>query len=391
MGRLIIIFIIFIMVILVLVITCAPQQKAKTIANPAPEIVVGQTETGRVAKDEWQIRWDKMVQQSKREGKVVIYGAATGQIRDVLVEAFSNKFGIPVEYMAAKGPEIATRILAEMRANLYIPDVIIGAGTPSLNVLKPAGVFDPMEPFLILPEVLEPKVWWDNRIPWVDREQKYFIAFLAYTSQKVVVNADVVKPEEIKSFRDLLEPKWKGKMVMHDPTIAGSGQNFMAVMAYYSLGVDFLRQLARQEPFIGRDHRLLAEWVARGKYPIGLAIENEAVEQMRSAGIPMQFIPTVEGTHVAHGTGFLSLPKNAPHPNASALFINWLLSRQGQITYTNVARIQSARADIPTTNLDQTSLRVPGVKYVNSSTEEFQFRLPEAQELAKEIFGNLIK
>lgn len=393
MGRLSIAFIAFIFVaaILISLIACAPVEKSRSAANPAPDKSPAMEETRQAAMEEWQIRWDKAVQGARKEGKVVIYGAATGQIRDALVKAFTGRFGIPVEYMAAKGPEISAKLLAEKRAGLYIPDAIIGAGTPSLNVLKPAGVFDPMQPVLMLPEVVDSGVWWENRVPWVDKEQKYFIAFLAYTSQKIVINRDVVKPDEIKSFRDLIEPRWTGKIAMHDPAIAGSGQNFMAVMAYYSLGIDYLRQLARQEPFIARDHRLLAEWVARGKYPVGLAIENEAVEQMRSAGIPMQYISAAEGAHVAHGTGFLSLPKNAPHPNASALFINWLLSREGQITYTDVARIQSARADIPTTNLDSLSMRIPGVKYVNSSTEEFQFRLPEIQELAKEIFGHLIK
>lgn len=338
----------------------------------------------------WQVRWDKTLQGAKKEGKVAVYGAATGQIRDALIQGFYNKYGIPVEYMAAKGPEIATRILAERKAGLYIPDVIIGAGTPSLNVLKPAGVFSPMEPVLILPEILEVGNWWENKVNWVDKDH-YFIAFLAYVSQKITINTDIVKPDEVKSYRNLLEPKWKGKIAMHDPTIAGSGQNFIAVMAYYTLGIDYLRQIASQEPFISRDHRQLAEWVARGKYSIGLAIENEAVEQMRIAGVPLQYLDPPEGAHVAHGTGFLSLPGNAPHPNASAVFINWLLSREGQIIYTDVARVQSARSDLPTTKLDQVSIRRPGVKYVNASTEEFQFRLPEAQELAKEIFGHLIK
>ncbi len=360
-------------------------------AKQAPSSVSGQ-EIQEATTNTWEIKWDKMVHEAKKEGKVVVYGAATGDIRDALVKAFTNKYGIPIEYMPAKGPEIAAKILAERRANLYIPDVIIGASVPSIATLKPAGVFDPMSPVLILPEVTNPEVWWQKKIPWVDNEQKYFIAFLAYASNNILINKEIVQFGEINSYRDLLAPKWKARMVMHDPTAAGSGRSFTAVMGWYIMGVDFLRQLANQEPFIARDHRLLAEWVARGKYPVGLAIESEAIEQMKSAGVAnLEYVIASEGTYVTTGTGFLSLPRNAPHPNASALFINWLLSKEGQTVYTDVARLQSARVDIPTTNMDPLSMRKPGMNYYQTSTEEYQLRGPESIELAKDIFGNLIK
>lgn len=350
----------------------------------------GTSNNVKAGGEEWQTKWDKTYQTAKKEGKVVIYGAATGQIREALIKSFYDKYGISVEYMAAKGPEIATRILAERKAGLYIPDVVIGAGTPSITVLKPAGAFDSIEPVLMLPDVLDSKGWMDNTFPWVDKDH-YFVAFLAYASPKIVVNPNMVKPDEIKSYRDLLDQKWKGKMVMHDPTIDGAGHTFVAALADYIMGKDYLKQLAAQEPFISKDHRLLAEWVARGKYPVGLAIENEAIEQMKSAGAPIQYILAREGTYVTKGTGFLALPRNAPHPGASAIFINWILSKEGQLVYTDVAKLQSARQDIPTANVDPLSIRNPGVKYFSTSSEEFQLELPESIEMAKEVFGHLIK
>lgn len=382
---------IFFFIAIVTIAAAGCASPANTPANnDSLKDVSGAKQLQEKSSEAWQTKWEKIRQEAKREGKVVVYGAATGEIRDALIKGFNNRFGIPVEYMAAKGPEIATKVLAERRAGLYIPDAIIGASVPAITVLKPAGAFDPIEPVLVLPEVLDPKVWWNNELPWVDKDH-YFIAFLAYASNNIAVNAEVVKADEIKSYRDLLAPKWKGKLAMHDPTIAGSGRSFTAVMAFYIMGVDFLRQLASQEPFIARDHRLLAEWVARGKYPVGIALESEAIEQMRSAGMRLQYATASEGTYVTTGTGFLSLPKNAPHPNASVLFINWLMSKEGQTTYTDVARLQSARADIPITNVDPFSVRKPGVKYFVTSTEEYQLRGPESIELSKEIFGHLIK
>ncbi len=381
--------ILLVSLIATILISCASQATppgVKEITGAPSSIPDAQ---GKLKQD-WEIKWDKVVQEAKKEGKVVVYGAATGQIRDALMKAFTEKYSIPVEYMAAKGPEIAARLTAERRANLYIPDAIIGASSPSISILKPAGFFDPMEPILILPEVTDPKVWWENKLPWVDKDH-YFVGFLAYARAPIVINGDLVKIEEIKSYNDLLAPKWKGKLAMHDPTIAGSAQAFIGMIGDYMMGVDYLRKLAGQEPFISRDHRLLAEWVARGKYPIGIAIEPEGIEQLRTAGMNLQYLIPAEGTQINMGTGFLSRPKGAPHPNASILFINWLLSKDGQIAYTDIARTQSARADLPLTNLDQTSIRQPGVEYFNSNTEEFWLKGPDYLNMGKEIFGNLIK
>lgn len=362
----------------------APQSGKEAGVSPAAK------ETQQAGREAWQVKWDKAVQEAKKEGKVVIYGAATGQVRDALIKGFNNRYGIPLEYLSAKGPEIGAKLSAEKRAGLYIPDAIIGASSPSITTLKPEGFFDPIEPVLILPEVVDPKGWWENRFPWVDKEH-YFVGFVASAYPYVSVNADMVKPEEIKSYRDLLEPRWKSKMVMHDPTAAGSGQAFVGAMGYYIMGMDFLKALAAQEPFISRDHRLNAEWVARGKYPIGIATEAEPVEQLIMAGTPLRYAYPAEGAPVRMGVAFLSRLKNAPHPNAGIVFINWLLSKEGQMVFTEASRTQSAREDIPTTNIDSFSMRKPGVKHFNTSTEEFWLRGNEFTKLGKDIFGHLIR
>ncbi len=352
--------------------------------------VIPTTRAPLTSGETWQIKWNNVVEQARKEGTVVVYGSAGGKIRDQLVRAFNSKYRIPVDYLAIKGPEIATRILTERRSGLYLPDVIIGASGPSISVLKPAGVFDPLEPVLILPEVINPTLWWQNRLPWVDKDHN-FIAFLAYVSNNIVINSNLIKPGEVKSYNDILDPRWKGKMVMFDPTISGPGKVFTDVVANDMMGVEYLRKLAGQEPFISRDERLLTEWLGRGKYPLGVALDSGAVGEMISAGVPLQFVVPTEGTYVETGTGFISRPKNAPHPNASTVFINWLLSKDGQTVYTDAARVQSARIDIPTTNIDIFCIRKQGVKYVDTTTEEFYLRTDETLALAKQIFGRLIK
>lgn len=362
--------------------------------TPVKNGVTLSTSSGPVVQEEageaWQTKWNKVVREAKREGKVVIYGAATGQVREALIKGFYNRYGIPLEYMSAKGPEIAAKLAAEKRAGLYIADAIIGASSPSITTLKPEGFFDPIEPVLILPEVTNPEGWWGKSFPWVDKEH-YFVGFIASAYPYVSVNSDMVRPEEIKSYRDLLDSRWKNRLVMHDPTAAGSGQAFVGAMGYYIMGMDFLKGLAAQEPFISRDHRLNAEWVARGKYPMGIAIEAEPIAQLIQAGTPLRYAYPAEGAPVRMGVAFLSRPKNAPHPGASTVFTNWLLSREGQTIFSEAAGTQSAREDIPTTNIDPFSMRKPRVKHFNTSTEEFWLRGNEFIKLGKDIFGHLIK
>ncbi len=180
------------------VVACASPKPPVAPSGGQPSVNPEAMQPQQAVKEDWQVKWDKTVQGARKEGKVVVYGAATGALRDAIIKGFNDKYGIPVEYMAAKGPEIATRILAERKAGLYLPDAIIGASSPAVSTLKPAGVFDPLEPVLMLPEVTDTKFWWDNKLPWVDKDH-YFIAFLAYATPKIVVNPDIVKPGDIKS------------------------------------------------------------------------------------------------------------------------------------------------------------------------------------------------
>ncbi len=374
--------------IIISIISCAPPAAPVSTGekniNGAP---TGMKENPQTVKEDWQIKWDKVIPGAKKEGKVTIYGPG-GDIRVALIKAFNEKYGITVDYLGATGPEVAARILAERRSGLYLPDVLLGASSPVITTLKPSGHLAPMEPVLILPEVTDPKLWWNNELPWVDKG-RYIMAFAPKVTPPLIINTEIVKPDEVKSLRNLLDPKWKGRLVMSDPTIFGPGQFFISAQAEL-LGVDFLRQLAAQEPALSRDKRLIAEWVAKGKYPVGIAA-GEAVEELIGAGAPVRYMLTSEPTHMTAGSAFLSLPNNSPHPNASTLFINWLLSKEGQTVYTEISKQQSAREDVPVTKVNPAVIRQPGVKYFKTDTEEFLLKGAEQLQMGRDIFGSLIK
>lgn len=349
-------------------------------------------QTGNPAKSGWQKDWDNTLIEAKKEGKVVVYGTAPGILRSDIGTAFRNKYGITVEDLAGRGAEVATKVLAERRAGLYIGDVYIGGSGTMVRQLKPAGVLDPLEPVLVLPEVLDPKVWLGEKLMWVDSPAKSILSFLAYPNHSFAVNTRLVRPDEIKSYRDFLNPKFKGKIVMNDPTTAGSGSMTFRVLGFNILDLDFFRELARQEPLIMKDQRLQVEWLAQGKYAIAYGPQTAIVADFQRAGAPLSYVTPAEGTYLSAGSGNVSLVNRAPHLKAARIFINWMLSREGVGLFSRAFGSHGARNDVSTEGIDSVMTRQPGVKYwIGAHTEEFQLKEPEMMVSAKEIFGPLLK
>lgn len=105
----------------------------------------------------------------------------------------------------------------ERRAKFYTMDVFMpGIGTAS-RILYPEKIIDPLKPLLLLPEVVDPSKWKKGK-PWfVDPEEKYVLRLFNHISDSFYINTDHVKPEEIRSAQDFLNPKWKGKISTEDP------------------------------------------------------------------------------------------------------------------------------------------------------------------------------
>ena len=154
---------------------------------------------------------------AKKEGKVAIIGPVGADRRDVLVEPFQKKYGITVEYFADRGSGIGPRLSAERGAGQYLWDAAITGTTTGLLSLLPGGMLDPMEPALVLPDVKDPKQWRGGALDFVDPGRR-FLVMTPSQRGTLFVNPKVTKPQEIKSYKDLLNPKWRKKIVMDDPT-----------------------------------------------------------------------------------------------------------------------------------------------------------------------------
>lgn len=375
--------------ILYTIIACKP---VSTSAPVSPQEAFPQVTTmAEPAKgDTWSNEWDKTITAARKESRLVISSTAGDSFRSGLIPIFKEKFGIDVEIIMGKGAEVSQKLISEQKAGLYLVDVYVGGATTPVIDLKPAGAFIPMKPYLILPEVLNEKTWLDGQLPWIDKEH-IILASAAYPNLTLGINKELVKPGELKSYSDLLQPKWKGKIVLNDPTLAGVGGKWAVVVGTTLMNWNYLREIAKQEPVIITDQRIQVDWLAKGKYPIIMVPKPEIFKDFQEAGAQIDGVNLAEGTWLATGSSAFAMVKKAPHPNTAKVFINWILSKEGQTFFSKVLGVQSARLDVPTDFLDPLSVRQPGVKYFNASTEEFLLAEPVQRKIAIQIFGPLVK
>lgn len=368
------------LVLLLVAVGCGPQ------AAPA---------SGGAATGAFEKQWEAIVTAAQKEGKVVFYTTAGEPVRRPLVQAFQEKYGITVEAVTASSGELGARILSERRANLYLYDVFIGASSIAVSSLKPAGAFDPLPPVLALPDLTQPeqikKTWYGGELPWVDKEQQYLVAFVLFPSSDLAINTSLVKPEELKSYKDILNPKYKGMIAQYDFTISGAGQYWMSLFGSRILGWDYMRELVKQQPNIVKDPRQVVEWLAHGKAAIAIAPRSEIVTEFQRVGAAVVPHHASEGNYVTSGSGTVGLANRAPHPDTAKLFVNWLLSKDGGFAYSKASGNQSGRLDVATDFLDPGRFREPGIKYLNCEKEDILAAIPEHGKYAAQIFASLLK
>ncbi len=388
MGKVVVPVLTMAILVVMLVSACgggevsAPQQPGPPQAAP-----IGPAKGGPEAQ------WQALVAAAKEEGKLTLYTTSNATVINGVAVPFKQKYGIEIESVIGRGEELARRLQSEQTAGIFLADVVIAGGTTGLVTMKPQGLLDPLRPQLVLPEVTDPKVWRPGVVPFVDKDG-YSLAMIATAQRYVTRNTDLVKDGEIKSYKDLLDPKWKGKIVSNDPSISGTGSAMYTFLGFDVWGLeptlDYMRQMIKQEPAFTRDTRLQVEWVARGKYPIGMATLLEQTQEFIRLGSPISQLKVIEGVKLGSGAGGLHIAHKRPHPNATQVFVNWLLTKEGQAAFVKGFGNPSARIDGPTEGIAPDLFAAPDEK-VYPDTEEGTLARAVMMEHAKNIFGPLLK
>jgi iron(III) transport system substrate-binding protein len=265
--------------------------------------------------------WDKTVAAAKAEGKVTFYSGLVGSPSTAAVaRAFEKQYGITAEFLDLRISEIRERMRAEQVAGRVIGDVLTTSYNVTTSIEMNEGYIQPIKPF---PNKAAIRVKTDNTTG--TQVPAYMLKYGILVNTKMVAPAD-----EPKSWKDLLDAKWTGKILADDPRALGGGFNAF-VAQHDTFGVDFLKKLAEQKLTFSRDLRESERRVARGEFPVYAPFLFNDYSSMK--GLPVKAIVPVEG--VAYVQFVASMIKNAPHPNAALVFINFLASPEAQAIYAN--------------------------------------------------------
>lgn len=340
----------------------------------------------------WEKEWKELVQAAKKEGRVVVAGPAEPRTRANLPAAFQNRFGISVEYISGRTSEVAAKLRVERRAGLFSVDVFLSTTNPMYLILYPEKMLDPLKPALLLPDAVDPSKWKKGK-PWfMDPEDRYILRLFNNVSDWLHLNTQHVKPAEFRVARDLLNPKWMGKISVDDPTTTGGGGLVQAGGLYVLFGEEFIRKFyVDQKPIITRDRRQMTDWLARGTYPISLGADNEDVDRLRREGLPLVSISGLQDLPPgvsSGGGGLMALANRAPHPNAARVFVNWMASREGLALYSKTNEVATTRSDIDESFLRPERVARPGVNHFDNSDFEF---VTTKREKARLLLREMLK
>ena len=182
-----------------------------------------------------------LIAAAKAEGSVVVDGPPNDAARIALTTGFQDKYGISVSYISSGSGPSATRVRAERAAGKYLLDVFVsGSDTPIMTFL-PSGWLDRIEPILIEPDAVNPKDWKHGHLWYVD-PQHTILRILQYVSVELIATTKLVKLKDIPTWHSLLDPKWKGKLLIKDPRLPGAGQSLNSYF-YINYGPDFVHKL----------------------------------------------------------------------------------------------------------------------------------------------------
>ena len=349
------------------------------------------------SKASWQAEWDRTVRAAEQEGQLTVSIGGYGAIIDAGV--FQKTYPkIKITHITGAGTDLTQRISAERRAGKYLVDVYNGGGNSLFQVLYRGKMLDPIKSALILPEVTDAAKWWEGKQKYADKEGQYILVYEGNVSAGAGAsyNTQLLDPREYKSYWDLLNPKLKGKILSTDiRRVRGAGISWQFLYYHSDLGPKYLRRLfGEMDVTLVADLRQAVDWLSTGKFLVGMPIQGGTIYKAKNQGLPVdEFSPYhfKEGVNLSSAFGSLALMNRAPHPNAAKVFINWLLSGEGQTLFQKAISVpgdprNSRRIDVPKDHIPVDEQRRDKMTYFDTDDADTKDLTP-AMKLLDEILA----
>jgi len=269
----------------------------------------------------------RLLERARQEGSVVVYTSLAPTESKPLAEAFEKKYGIKVELWRALSDKVVQRVVTEAQARKNTVDVVETNGPEMEMIAREKLLAEIHSPHLQdLPAAAIPphRTWYPDRM-------NFFV--VAYNTAKVQ------RSEIPAGYEGFLDPKWKGRI-----GIEATDAEWMATLIKAwgnEKGMDYFRKLAAMKPDVRKGHVLLAELIAAGEVPVGLTVYNSNVESLKKRGAPIDFVPVQPVAARPQGIG---VAKNAPHPHAALLFVDFVISPEGQRLFESMGRVPASTA-----------------------------------------------
>ena len=317
-----------------------------------------------------------LLEGARKEGQVVIYSAAiVNQALRPMAEAFMKKYPfIKLTYWRGDTEEIVAKLSAEVRAKNVVADLVEGTGVGELAVEAGLTV-----PFSTPATDALPEMYRDPRGNWVSTRVSYF--GIAYNTK--LVPAD----QAPRTYDDLLDPRWKGKLAWRIGT--SSGTPLFLTTIRIARGEDkareYFEKLAQQKVinFGSGSARTLVDRVIAGEFPIALNIFAHHPLISKAKGAPVN-------THLLEPTastaGTMIVPRGVRHPYAAMLLADFILSQEGQSIFSK-AEYFPVRPDVaPLETLAPVVPKTAGVKELFVSSEQLNRYNDSSQKIFDELF-----
>jgi len=273
-------------------------------------------------------REQRLLEGARKEGTVALYTSLNLKDSVPITEAFEKKYpGVKVSLWRASSEKVVQRALTEARAGRFTPDVFETNG-PEMDIFYREKLLDEFysPTFKDLPQAAFPK-----HRHWAADRFNFFV--LGY-------NTNLVKPEDVpNSYADLLKPVWAGKVGLEASDVDWFGAVVKGMGE--EQGLAYFRKLAEARPQMRTGHTLMAELLAAGEIPLAATVYNHNIERLTKNGAPVKWKPLTPTFGRPNGIG---VAKNAPHPHAGLLFVDFMLSREGQELLKKRNRVPSSKA-----------------------------------------------